>query len=147
MLIKDIMTLSPVATVLDDSVMQAAEMMHDWDVGLLPVVESQIHKRLLGVISDRDIVVRCIAAGQSAFCRVADHMTKAPIATVYAEASVDQAIDTMKRRKVRRLPVVDENEVVVGMITQADIARHVAPQTVGELLQTISEPVETEARV
>ena len=94
-------------------------------------------------ITDRDITTRCTAAGASLACLVEDYMSPAPIETVYPESPIISALDIMKRRQVRRLPVVDIDETVLGMITQADVARHLAtkdPQAVAELMDSISQP-------
>jgi CBS domain-containing protein len=143
MLVKEIMTMAPVVVTPTDNIMFAAQQMRDAEVGLLPIVESQLHKRLVGVITDRDLTVRCTAAGASLACLVEDYMTPPPIETVYPESPIISAIDIMERRQLRRLVVVDIDETVLGMITQADIARHLAasdPGAVAELVATVSQP-------
>jgi CBS domain-containing protein len=143
MLVRDIMTLSPVVVAAGDPIALAAQYMVDWDVGIVPVVNDLKHKRLVGVITDRDIVVRCVAAGESRLCEVGDHMTPSPITTVYPEMEVHVAMDAMQRAKVRRLPIVDADEKVIGMLTLGDVARHVAntdPLAIARLLETISQP-------
>lgn len=143
MLVKEIMTMAPVVVTRQDTILYAAQQMRDSDVGMLPVVQSQLHKRLVGVITDRDITVRCTASGASLACMVEDYMTPTPIETVYPESPIVSALDIMERRQLRRLPVVDIDEMVLGVITQADIARHLAtrnPEAVAELVGAVSQP-------
>ena len=143
MLVKEIMTMAPIVVTRSDTVMAAAQQMRDADVGMLPVVESQLHKRLVGVITDRDITVRCTAAGASLACLVEDYMTPSPVETVYPESPIISAIDIMERRQVRRLVVVDIDETVLGIISQADVARHLYatdPRAVAELVECVSQP-------
>jgi len=95
------------------------------------------------VITDRDIIVRCISSGHSDRCTIGDHMTPSPIATTFPESEIHLAIDAMRHARVRRLPVVDADEVLLGMLTQADIARHLAGSeatVVARLIEEISQP-------
>jgi len=143
MQVKDIMTMSPVVVTPGDSITLAAQCMRDWDIGVLPVVEDRRHKRLVGVITDRDVVVRCIASAHSDRCSVGDHMTPSPIVTTFPESEIHLAIDAMRHGRVRRIPVVDASELLLGMLTQADIARHLAGSdatVVARLVEEISQP-------
>jgi CBS domain-containing protein len=143
MLVQHIMTLSPVVVTGDDPIAMAAQYMLDWDVGMLPVVNDQTHKRLVGVITDRDIVVRWLNASDPTFRAVRDVMTPSPITSVYPQTEIHAAMDAMKRARVRRLPIVDTDETVIGVLTLADIARHVGEKdsvSVVRLLQAVSQP-------
>ena len=117
--------------------------MAECDCGALPVVQG--NGRLLGMITDRDLVVRLVARGRDPLrCRVEDAMTE-DVYPVRMDESVDAALDLMARHRVRRLPVVDDRERIVGMLSQADLARHVGSRGLGsrdvaETLSEISEP-------
>jgi CBS domain-containing protein len=126
-----------------EPVERAARLMAECDCGALPVVQG--NGRLLGMITDRDIVVRLVARGRDPLrCRVEDAMTE-DVYPVRMDESVDAALDLMARHRVRRLPVVDDRERIVGMLSQADLARHVGSRGLGsrdvaETLSEISEP-------
>ena len=139
----NIMSSNPRVITGRESVNEAAALMRLLDVGMLPVVDDANGQRLIGVITDRDIVVRCCATGHTGSCPVSSHMSSRPITTVTTDASVREIADKMKEHQVRRLPVVDAGGVVVGVITQADLARHVGPQDpdlVEEVIERISTP-------
>jgi CBS domain-containing protein len=108
--------------------------MRDEDVGSLPVTDQG---RLIGVITDRDIVVRVIAEGRADSATVADALSRNPI-TVTPEHDLDDALKLMARHQVRRLPVV-EDERLVGIVAQADVALVAKEKQTGELVESISE--------
>jgi CBS domain-containing protein len=111
------------------------------DVGAVPVVDSPAGRRLVGIITDRDIVVKVIAVGRALDgASVRDAMTENPV-TVLEDEDVNQALSAMAARKVRRIPVVDENGNLRGIIAQADIATRLhRDKTTGDLVEAISEP-------
>lgn len=140
---REIMTPHPEAVTPSDSVQRAAEIMHDLDVGFVPIVNDRTSMQLKGVITDRDITVRHVAAGHPRECTVREHMTAERIATVAPDASLDEVLDAMKRAQVRRIPVVERDGRLVGVIAQADIAVKEAPshpEHVAETVEKISEP-------
>jgi CBS domain-containing protein len=123
MLVRDIMTSSPVIAVPGDTIAAAAHLMSTQGVGLLPVVESRIYRELVGVVTDRDLVARVLAARRELSDRVSEIMSPVPIATVGPLDDVGAALETMNRERVRRLPVVDEDGIVLGIVSRVDIAR------------------------
>jgi len=140
---RDLMTATPTVITADDSIPRSAEVMRNLDVGMLPVVDDLTHRRLIGVITDRDIVVRCLADKGKEECQVRDHMSTSPLVFVGASASLDEITLQMERYKVRRIPVVDADMRVIGLITQADLARRVGPQhpeIIEEIIERISTP-------
>ena len=148
MLARDAMTISPAVVTIDDSIERAAELMRDWDAGLIPVVSNLATMELVGVITDRDIVTRCIAARHLGGCDVVAHMSKHKLVTVYPETPLQACALRMEETQVRRLPVVDVDGRLVGMVSVADIARKLAtsdPVTVATLLEQISQPVAVHA--
>lgn len=125
-----------------DSVRRAAELMRNIGIGCIPVVNMD-HRILIGVITDRDIVTRCVAEGHAPSCAVRSHMTSWPLETVEPDADVSEVIEKMERTQVRRIPVVDERTKLVGIIAQADIARKLGPaqpRLVDEVLEKVSGP-------
>jgi CBS domain-containing protein len=138
------MTPSPEAVTPSDLIQRAAEIMRDRDIGFVPIVDDKKSMKLAGVITDRDITVRHVAAGHPRECKVNEHMTGVGIETVGPDVDVDQVLDVMQRAQIRRVPVVEPDGRLVGVIAQADIAvdaeRH--PKDVAKTLEKISEPAE-----
>lgn len=140
---RDLMTTNPSVVTPNDPIARAAEIMHDLDVGLVPVVDSLSSKHLLGVITDRDITVRCVAKKHGSGCSVKDHMTKEHLDTVRAEDDASKVISLMEREQVRRIPVVSDDNRLEGIIAQADLATKLGPQEplkVEEVLARVSVP-------
>ena len=110
--------------------------MADLDIGALPVCNPE--KRLEGMITDRDIAVRVVAAGRDPkSTKVRDLADQPEVVTIGADDSIDEALATMKDKKVRRLPVIDGTQVV-GMISQGDLAVNISESKVGDLVEAIS---------
>jgi CBS domain-containing protein len=137
---RDVMTPDPVACEPTDPSRSVARLMKQHDVGAIPVVDSRASKRLVGIVTDRDIVVKVVAEGRQVDeATVSEAMTSNP-AACRAEDDVDQALALMAERQVRRMPVVDESGRLVGIISQADVATRVnRDQRTGELVEAISE--------
>ena len=137
----DVMTPDPVTSEPNESLRKVAKIMKQHDVGSVPVVESQASKRLVGILTDRDIVVKAIAADHDVdSTTVQDAMTASP-AACRVEDDVEKALALMSERQVRRLPVVDESGTLRGIIAQADIATRVnRDKQTGQLVEAISEP-------
>ena len=139
----DLMTSDPFTVTPADSIARAAEVMRNVGVGAVPVVTADNAPYLRGIITDRDIAVRCVASHHDANCRVADHMTPMPLRTVFADTHQSQVLAEMENAQVRRILVVDTHGRLVGIIAQADIARKLGPdhpRTVDELLELVSAP-------
>jgi CBS domain-containing protein len=138
----DLMTKNPTCCAATDPVHAAAEIMKNEDVGSVPVIESADNPRLVGVITDRDIVLRVIADGKDYHSvKIQDVMSVNPV-TCSPEDAMQDGIDKMSQHQVRRLPVVDGRQHVVGIIAQADVAtRATKPKRTAEMLEEISQPV------
>jgi CBS domain-containing protein len=134
--VRDAMTAAVRAASPTDSLADAAQLMKQEDVGSLPVVEGG---RLIGIVTDRDIVVRAIAERvDPQSVRVAE-VASHEVVTVESEQDLDEALNLMARHRVRRLPVVQEGKLV-GVLAQADIAIEVDDKKAGEMLEEISQP-------
>jgi CBS domain-containing protein len=132
---RDLMTPGAECVGENDTLETAAKKMRDLDVGQLPVCGED--GRLRGVVTDRDIVVKCIAPGGDPSEAVAASFAEGKPVTIGADDTIEQAISTMVEHKVRRLPVIDGHDLV-GMLSQADIARSYPEDRVGELVELIS---------
>jgi CBS domain-containing protein len=138
----DVMTPDPTCVSAEDTVRTAAEIMKIEDVGAVPVVEDAVSKRLVGIVTDRDIVLNVVAEGRDlGSTRVEDVMSRNPV-TCRGDEDVANAFDRMSTHQVRRIPVVDGKDRVVGIISQADIATRVdLPEKTANVLENISQPV------
>ena len=144
MLAKDLMSPNPAVVVGHDLVSRAAEIMRDKNVGFVPVVTDSTSRVLRGVITDRDIVIRCVAPGHTGYCRVAEHMT--PIVdTVRPDATIADVLAKMEAAEVRRLVVVDERQHPLGIISLSDLFLKLGPRDpvkMEALAQRLSEYAE-----
>ena len=119
----------------NDSVADAAKRMADLDVGALPICGED--NRLKGMLTDRDIAIKVVAAGKDPSSTTAGELGQGKPVTIGADDSVDEALRTMKDHKVRRLPVIDGHDLI-GIVSQGDLARNVDEEKVGDLVEAIS---------
>jgi CBS domain-containing protein len=139
-LVRDVMTADVEVANPDSELYYVARMMAERDVGAIPVVQNTDTMHPVGIITDRDIVVRAIAKNQDPRdLRVIDAMTQG-VLTVTPEMSLDECVGQMEQRQIRRAVVVDETGRCCGIVAQADIARHTWEHKSGELVREISEP-------
>jgi CBS domain-containing protein len=132
---RDIMTGSAECASVNDSLADAARKMRDLDVGALPICGDD--NRLAGVITDRDIVVKCIAGGDDPSSVKVSELAEGKPATIGADDSVDDVLRTMTEHGVRRLPVIDGHDLI-GIVSQADVAKNLPEDKVGDLVEAIS---------
>lgn len=139
--VRDIMTADPVCCVTTDSVQRAAQLMRDEDIGSVPVVSDHQRKGLVGIVTDRDLALNVVAdARDTNMTKVIDVMT-AQVVTCHPDDDGNDVMNLMAQHQIRRVPVVDENNQVVGIVAQADVAvRMDAPSKTGEVVERISEP-------
>ncbi|HEX7151864.1 MAG TPA: CBS domain-containing protein [Thermoanaerobaculia bacterium] len=135
--VRDVMTPNPDCVTEKDSIRDAARIMKDQDTGIVPVVDG---RRIIGLITDRDIVVRGIAEGKNLEnVRVNELMSKS-VRTVTEDSSVDDALQLMSNAEVRRVPVVNNKQEIVGIVSIGDIAAtQNQPGKVGNAMEEISE--------
>jgi CBS domain-containing protein len=132
---RDIMTGGAQCASSDDSLVDAARKLRDLDVGALPICGDD--NRLRGMITDRDIVVKCIAEGGDPSSVKVSELAEGKPVTIGADDSVEDALRTMSEHGVRRLPVIDGHELI-GMLSQADVAKNLPEESVGDLVEAIS---------
>jgi len=141
MQVKDVMTKNPACVTPASTIREAAQLMQRENVGIVPVVEEKGNKRLVGVVTDRDIAIRIVAEGRDGGTRVSEIMSDDRIKTCTPDDDVGEAMEAMASEQVRRIPIVDDRGALVGIVAQADIVRkardgHRAENTVAQ----ISEP-------
>lgn len=135
-----IMTREVIHCYTDTTLQEAAMLMSDQGCGALPVFDGATDGHVIGIITDRDIVCRAIATGADPTTTRVDSCMSYPVVTVGAEDDVDDCRQALGNHRVRRAPVVDQDGCCRGIISQADIARHVEAGTAGRLLKTLSKP-------
>ena len=132
--IRDLMTSSPTTCDASAMVADAAKLMARKDVGPIPVVDGD---RLVGIVTDRDIVVRVVAEGRDASSTRLSDIVSSDLKTVSPDDDLDTALRTMASAQVRRLPVVEDGRLV-GIVAQADVARKGEDNRTGEVVEQIS---------
>lgn len=137
----DVMTANPACCIAKDSVEKVAMMMKHEHVGPIPVVEDESSKKLIGIVTDRDLVLKVIAEGKDPQnTRVDEVMTRDPVRCTPAD-DLEDILETMARHQVRRIPVVDDENRVIGILSQADVAtRSDNDKRTAEVVKEISQP-------
>ncbi len=134
---RDIMTRDATCVAATDTLEEAARRLRDAGVGAMPICGED--DRLAGMLTDRDIVVRAIARGKDVARTVVGELAQGAPVTIGADDSIRRTLRTMERAKVRRLPVIDGHRLV-GIVSQADVARNLSRRRAGELLRDVSKP-------
>ena len=133
--IRDVMTSNPTSCEPSTSVVDAAKVMAQEDVGPVPVVEGG---RVVGIVTDRDLVVEVLAEGRDPNSTTLGEIVSSDLITVQPDTQLSEALQLMAQNQVRRLPVV-EGEQLVGIVAQADVARAADEEQTGEVVQQISQ--------
>ena len=134
--VREVMTDRPRCVTLETPISEVAQLMESEDIGSLPVLEGD---QLAGMITDRDIVLRAVAKGKDPRGMPVREVASRELVTVYAEDDLSNALKKMASQQVRRLPVVDEENRLVGVLAQADVALEVKEKAVGEMVEEISK--------
>ena len=134
--VRDAMTTDPTGVEPTTPIVEVARKMKQEDVGSLPIVEGG---RLVGIITDRDITITVVAEGKDAQTTRAIEVASTDLVTIDPDQDLDEALRLMAQHQVRRLPVVEEDGKLVGIIAQADVAEHAEPAEVGQAVEQISE--------
>ena len=134
--IRDVMTSKVCSIDVDKPVAYAAKMMRDEDVGLAPIVEGE---RLVGTLTDRDIAIRVVAEGRDPNSTRVSEVASTDLVTIDPQQDLDEALRLMAQHQVRRIPVVEEDGRLVGVVAQADVARQADDRKTGEVVERISQ--------
>ena len=132
---RDVMTGDPACIGEHDTITDAAKRLKELDVGAMPICGED--NRLKGMLTDRDIVLKVVAEGKDPNSTKAGELGEGKPVTIGADDSVDEALHTMAEHGVRRLPVIDGHDLI-GIVSQADLARNVDEEKVGDLVEAIS---------
>jgi CBS domain-containing protein len=134
--VREIMTANAECAGERETLQVAARKMRDLNVGALPICGED--QRLKGMVTDRDIVVKCVAAGGDPATATTGELAQGTLVWIEADRAVEEAWQLMAKNRVRRLPVLDNNRRLVGIVSQGDVARHLPSDRVGELVEAIS---------
>jgi CBS domain-containing protein len=135
-LIGDVMTSNPRAITADATVTDAAQLMREADTGVVPIVEDE---RLVGTFTDRDIAIRVVAEQKDPTTTRVGDVASRDLITVDPQQDLDEALRLMAQHQVRRLPVVEEDGRLVGIVAQADVAQHASASALGKTVEKISK--------
>jgi CBS domain-containing protein len=143
MQIKEIMTAHPVYGTPDTSLRVIAQMMVENDCGCIPIVDSEDAQSPIGMITDRDIVIRTIAENRNPMDLQAEDIMTGGIVTVSPDTSVEDCCNLMESKQIRRVAVVDDSDKLCGMVAQADIAINAPTHKTAEVVQEVSKGAST----
>jgi CBS domain-containing protein len=136
----EVMTPSPTACQAQHTASDAAELMRREDCGLVPVTSE--HGKLIGVLTDRDIVLKVVAEGRDPRSTAVSEVMSTDLVTCLPQETIETVMEQMATRQVRRIPIVERDGSLVGIVAQADVATRIAnPQETGQVVQAISEEV------
>lgn len=134
---RDVMTPDPACCSPNTSVDEVARLMVQNDCGEIPIIDTDDH--VIGVVTDRDIVCRVVAAGKNPMGYTADTCMSQPVVTVDEDAPLDEVVATMEKHQIRRVPVVANGGCCAGIISQADVARAGPTNEVADLVREVSQ--------
>jgi CBS domain-containing protein len=132
--VRDVMTADPACVRESDGIVEAARIMKSEDAGVVPIIDND--RKLVGIITDRDIVIKCVALGHDPSKMTAGSLCEGTPWWVEADEDVDSVLEAMERHQIRRMPVIRDKKLV-GMISEADIARHLPEDRIAEFVERI----------
>jgi CBS domain-containing protein len=136
----EVMTKDPVCCLPNDSVAEAAELMKSENIGSIPVIENKHSQKLVGIVTDRDLALKIVAGALDARSTKVETVMTHNVVTCRADDDLQKALDAMAEHQLRRIPVVDNDNKIVGIIAQADVAiRADQPEKTAEMVKEISQ--------
>jgi CBS-domain-containing membrane protein len=146
MQVREIMTREPACCTPETKLQEVARLMSEHDCGEIPVVDGNSAPKPVGVITDRDIALRAVAAGRDPSRLTARDCMTTPVVTVTPETEVESCCQVLEQHQIRRVPVVNERGEICGMVAQADIATFAPERATAEVVRSISQPAGTTQR-
>ncbi|HKI54850.1 MAG TPA: CBS domain-containing protein [Anaerolineales bacterium] len=136
----EVMTTPPVCCLSNDMVLKTAKLMKSENVGSIPIVENEQTQELIGIVTDRDLVLKIVAEGLDATSTQTKVAMTHKVVTCLADDDLQKVMDTMSEHQLRRIPVIDKNRKILGMISQADVAIHYGhPKRTAAMVKEISK--------
>lgn len=140
MTVRDIMTPEPACCLRDTPIQQVAQQMRDLNVGSIPVVSDMTRKQVIGMVTDRDICIRAVANCMDCNSTTVSHCMTTEVSTCQIDDDLEGCLNTMEDRQIRRMPVCDQDNHLIGIIAQADIALAAGDNKTAELVEKVSRP-------
>jgi len=136
----EVMTKNPVCCLPNDSAAKAADLMKRENIGSIPVIENEHTQKLVGIVTDRDLALKIVAEGRDAKSTKVEAVMTHKVVTCHADDDLQKALDAMAEHQLRRIPVVNNDNKIVGIIAQADVATRVdQPEKTAEMVKEISQ--------
>ena len=136
----EVMTNNPVCCLPNDTVANVAELMNSGNIGSIPVIENEQTKKLIGIVTDRDLTLKIVAKGLDAKSTKVETVMTRKVVTCHADDDLQKALDAMAENQLRRIPVVDADNKIMGIIAQADVATRIdQPEKTAEMVKEISQ--------
>jgi len=136
----EVMTKNPVCCLPTDTVSRVAKLMKSDDIGPIPIIENEQTRKLVGILTDRDLAMKIVAEGRDPKSTKAEDVMTRKVVTCLADDKLQVALDAMTKHQLRRIPVVDKNKSVLGIIAQADVAtRTNRPERTAAVVREISK--------
>ena len=136
----EVMTKNPVCCLPNDSAAKAAELMKRENIGSILVIENEHTQKLVGIVTDRDLALKIVAEGRDAKSTKVEAVMTHKVVTCHADDDLQKALDAMAEHQLRRIPVVNNDNKIVGIIAQADVATRVdQPEKTAEMVKEISQ--------
>ena len=136
----EVMTKNPVCCLPNDMVAKAAQLMKRENIGSMPVIENEQTKKLVGIVTDRDLALKIVAEGRDAKSTKVEAVMTHKVVTCRAEDDLQKALDAMSEHQLRRIPIADNDNMILGIIAQADVATRVnQPEKTAEMIKQISQ--------
>src|SRR5262249_32940131 len=142
MRIKHVMTKDPTCCVPSDTAERAAKIMRDADAGVVPIIENEQSRKVIGIVTDRDLCMNVVAEGRDPRATKVHEAMTTTVVSCSPQDSVDKATELMRENQIRRIPVVDEQHRLAGIVAMADIVGRANVRTTEthETLKTVSAP-------
>jgi CBS domain-containing protein len=137
----EVMTKNPVCCLPNDMVVKAAKLMKSGNVGSVPVIDNETTRKLVGIVTDRDLALKIVANGKDPKSTNVGSVMTAKVVCCQSEDDLQKAMDLMSKNQLRRIAIIDKDSRVVGIISQADVATRVdKPKRTAEMVKDISQP-------
>lgn len=137
---ESMMTKNPICCLPTDTVVKAAQLMKSENIGSIPVIENEQTRKLVGIVTDRDLALKVVAQGKDAKSTQVESVMTDTLVTCQAEDEIQKALDAMSEHQLRRIPIVNTENKILGIIAQADVATRVnKPEKTAEMVKDISQ--------
>ena len=137
---ESMMTKDPICCLPTDTVVKAAQLMKRENIGSIPVIENELTRKLVGIVTDRDLALKVVAQGKDAKSTKVELVMTNMLVTCLADDEIQMALDAMSEHQLRRIPIVNNENKILGIIAQADVATRVnKPEKTAEMVKDISQ--------